>query len=221
MSYHVHTCASFVCLCLFMFGFLQPRQEDDWSCGHRCVLALRHILSTGSWPPSFPDEVFSEAALEKLCSPEGPRVTPQIRAAADDSCGDAVPVSSEKPLVSSEKPPVSLEKPPVSLEKPPVSTAPEPALQNRKSSEKLRQAGLQMIADSSVGFNEFQYLHRKHGCPLNKGDYQDFCRRLVDHRRFQPFKCTWSAIDSMQPIMQSLYIVGYRWISYVKQCKTL
>ena len=50
---------------VYVFKFVWDRQEDNWSCGHRCILALKHILCTDSWPPAFPVDAFSEEALKE------------------------------------------------------------------------------------------------------------------------------------------------------------
>lgn len=82
---------------------------------------------------------------------------------------------------------------PSSVQQSPSSSQRSPSLEKR-TLETLRQAGLQILSDCKLGFKEFQDLHKTHGCPLRKGDYQDFCRSLVDHRSHQDHTCIWSAI---------------------------
>ena len=44
-----------------------PRQEDEWSCGHRLIIAFQYFLSSfneGSWPPAMPAGEFSLVMIQ-------------------------------------------------------------------------------------------------------------------------------------------------------------
>ena len=51
------------------------KQEDSWSCGHRTLAAVRHVLvhCKSHWPLNIPVEVFSHEQLASLCDEEKPK----------------------------------------------------------------------------------------------------------------------------------------------------
>ena len=56
-----------------------PKQEDSWSCGHRTLAAVRHVLVQGKshWPLNIPAEIFSHEQLASLCDEEKPEPKPK------------------------------------------------------------------------------------------------------------------------------------------------
>ena len=52
-----------------------PLQMDDWSCGHRCVLASRWAVENQARQTS-PESYFTEACIQGLCFKETPKKRP-------------------------------------------------------------------------------------------------------------------------------------------------
>ena len=166
-----------------------PPQEDDWSCGHRCVLHAEYalkFLAKKKWvelPLDVPKDAVSDFKFHSLC---------HMEAFLPPSC----PVSKVKSLPA--EPPAKKPKVEAAAECSAIVAQPsespeaeeEPARKKRKT-RKSDPDGLKTIENQLEEKHfthniDFQKAHRKFSIRPKRGHWQEFLRNLKDD---QPMPC--------------------------------
>ncbi|CAE7267421.1 unnamed protein product, partial [Symbiodinium sp. KB8] len=154
-----------------------PPQEDGWSCGLRCLVALRCMLVSyklQQWPPEIPENELTATALQSLCH------AGHEHASVD---AETQPVKPEDPAESVAL--TSVVRPATAAGSQLVSDADaadadHPRKKRKLSAEELEtknyKAGMAKAKDAGIYFNQgFQQEHVRLRCHMNAGHWRDWC----------------------------------------------
>ena len=112
-------------------------QKDDWSCGHRVLLAVRLLLRENTWPPALAADALGLSAVLDMCAPnDGRPCMEKGMQKAVQKHGPAMTSPNQK----RKKPPVEPPGTPPPTKRPPEPLSPEvPKAENPRKRSKAHE----------------------------------------------------------------------------------